>query len=337
MAKTKSKNEFKLTPFTGYDSDSISDSKLNSIISKNKDLITRDAQYGAALKTIKFTKNEGKLKFYASMPLHLTEARLDHANYFESMHVSGLAKAESNNNPMLWVHELSKTLNKITQRLGKDIYTSSKLSNNNDEVSLTGFDEAIGDDQNVYAGIDRSKSENEFWRPTVINKDGPKKEITISQIRKDLMTIRNKAGMQGLVAYVHPNIFNKILSLYDPQKPENFPHRQSYLLDLKSEGGDRASVLMHENVDVFMFQLSTDLTADATCFFIKDEFAPEDAIYYVNRTYTSLTSLDKTVLPFGIDTSVLAKTGDSDKAMMRTYLQLVVHRPNSCGVRYNIA
>jgi hypothetical protein len=29
-------------------------------------------------------------------------------------------------------------------------------------------------------------------------------------------------------------------------------------------------------------------------------------------------------------------TGDSDKAEMKTYLQLVVDRPNACGVRFNI-
>jgi hypothetical protein len=42
-------------------------------------------------------------------------------------------------------------------------------------------------------------------------------------------------------------------------------------------------------------------------------------------------------LPLGLQVEMLAKTADVDSAFMKSYIQLKVERPNSCGVRKNVA
>jgi hypothetical protein len=42
-------------------------------------------------------------------------------------------------------------------------------------------------------------------------------------------------------------------------------------------------------------------------------------------------------IPLLMTLEPLAKTGDSDKYSVKTYLELKVDRPNSCGVRKNVA
>ncbi len=89
------------------------------------------------------------------------------------------------------------------------------------------------------------------------------------------------------------------------------------------------------------------------CMFVKARKATANQIYYLNSNYVHFETLpDSTyppevysmvqatdgygAVPFDFHYEMLAKTGPSSKAEVLAQMQLVVTRPNACGVRKNV-
>jgi hypothetical protein len=89
--------------------------------------------------------------------------------------------------------------------------------------------------------------------------------------------------------------------------------------------------------------------------FVRDKDATANTIYNLNSEHVRVEYLPPDVpslepgnmdiaandgfgsMPLGFMYEPLAKTGDSKKAQVKTYIQLVVDRPNACGKRVNVS
>lgn len=197
-----------------------------------------------------------------------------------------------------------------------------------------GFDAAIGDDANTYATINRATAGNEFWKPTVVD-PGSLIAPTFSLMRSDRTKIFKACGEMPDLALVAPEVFDTIGGLYDSTR--------RYVKDIVTARGK-------VTLDAGFEALELD-----GMFFLKDKDATANRIYYVNSNYVEIQvqqpDLDALgdvtmnmaaddgygAFPLGIQCTKLAKDGDSDKYMCLSEYALVVRRPNTCGVRKNVA
>lgn len=270
-----------------------------------------------------------------------TSAILNWALYRANFHVSGLASATaaSSASPVgnieLWARNMQNASMKLASTLNGALYTGAGTG-----TLIAGFDVAIGDDSNTYATIARGSAA--YWKPNLFNAAGPAAALTFAQIRSDLQAIYVASGMRPDVAFVHPNVLAKIAALFDPQKQYLF----QVVRDVSTAAGK--------------FELEGGIGGIRFdgCTFVEDKDATDGKIYYVNTEYCHVEVLPMDLakvpglsdeimdvigndgfgpLPFGFRLEMLAKSGDSDKAMMKSYSQLVVERPNACGVRFNIS
>ena len=260
--------------------------------------------------------------------------------YRANFHVSGLAAAASatsatpQGNIELWGRNIVNAGTKLADLLGTDLYTGNAAN------KIVGLDEAIGSVSNTYATIDRAATA--IWRPYVVD-PGVATALSFTQIRTDLATIYTNSGTRPDIAMVHPNVLTQIGALFDPQK------QYMYRTDTIMTMGERGKVDFEGGVGAIHFD---------GCWFVEDRLATSGKIYYLNTEYcwieylpldlADIPGLDDEVLemyvddgygvtPLGARVEMLAKTGDSDKAQMKTYVQLWVGRPNACGVRKNVA
>lgn len=266
-------------------------------------------------------------------------ATIPWARYRGNIHVTGTALAVAANsrtplgNIRLWARNMLNAVEGVAKKLDTDFFTGAGGN------ALVGLDEAIGSTSNQYAGIDRSDSANAFWRPTV--SDSSSAALTFAQIRSDLAAIKVASGYRPDVALVSPATYNKIASLYDPQKQYVFQ-----VVDKVWLAGRQASLLEGG---------AGGISFDG-CVFVEDAFCPANTIYYLNSAFVkmefcpldmsnlggdevqSLGMVDglEESIPLGMSFEMLAKNGDSERAMMKLYPQLAVLRPNACGVRKNI-
>jgi hypothetical protein len=236
----------------------------------------------------------------------------------------------------------------VKDLVGRNLVTRSELvaskvnaqcfTGTGSSSQIAGFDEAIGKVDNTYAGINRVTSGNEYWRPYVAD-PGSSTPLSQALVRKDLAGIFKLCGQRPDVAFVGPDTFNTYASLFDANRR---------FVEEVTVGG-RGRVVLDGGFE--------GLRMDG-CLFIQDKDATEGTIYYVNSNYVELQYQpleEKTVdalramgielnagdgfgmTPLGLRAEKLAKTGDADKYMVLTELQLVVRRPNACGVRKNVA
>lgn len=254
--------------------------------------------------------------------------------YRANFHVSSLAMdaAAGASSPVgdraLWARNLVNASTKLADTIEGGIFTGAGTG-----TLICGFDAAIGSTSNTYAGIDRSDSANAYWRPFVSD-PGSATALTFAQIRSDLATAYGQSGEAPDLAYMGPQTFNKLASLFDPtRRIINF-------------NGPRGKVDLEWGYGA--------VEVDG-CVFVKAKDATEGKIYYVNSQYVDLEYLPAAqsallsemmpvaaddgfgAVPLGFTYEKLAKTGASEKAMVRSSLQLKVRRPNACGVRKNVA
>lgn len=268
-------------------------------------------------------------------------ALLNWAQYRSPFHVSGLAQATAvgsvspQGNLDLWVRNMQDASAVMASGINAVLYTGAGTG-----TTIAGLDVAIGDDGNTYAGIDRAAKS--YWRPSLFNEAGPAAALTFAQIRGDLQAIYLASGSRPDVAMVHPNVLAKLATLFDPQKQYVF----QTVRDVSTAGG---SFKLEGGIGGISFD---------GCVFVEDKDATDGKIYYLNTDHVRLEVLPMDLsrvpgmtdeilsvigndglgpLPLGFQLEMLAKTGDSDKAQMKSYLQLCVDRPNACGVRFNIA
>jgi hypothetical protein len=265
-------------------------------------------------------------------------ATLSWAMYRANFHVSGLAEATSasskspEGNLKLWARNMEDSMATLASLINGAVYTGAGTG-----TTLAGLDVAIGSAVNTYATLDRTIGANSYFIPNLFAPVAAT-ALTFDLIRTDLAAIYTACGMRPDVAFVHPNVFRKIAGLFDPLKQYQF------------------------QVITARGQVSLDGSAGAInfdgCMFIEDKDATDGKIYYVNTSHVRIEYLPMDLstipgmtdeimdlfvddgfgtTPLGVRMEILARTGDSDKATMKTYLQLVCDRPNSCGVRSNIS
>jgi len=266
------------------------------------------------------------------------------ARYRANIHTSfsALGRARNSRTPLgnvqLWARNIGDSMNELASKMNQGFYTGAGGN------AFVGLAEAIGDDANTYAGIDRSDAANAYWRPYVVDPGVPT-AITYDQIRKDLETIYINSGTRPDVALVHPATRRAISSLFDPLK--------QYVMrtDVIPTMGQRGVVTFEGGVGAVEFD---------GCWFIEDKDCPSGRIHYISTPRVRFEYLDMTEVlndilgdetaPVAIDDGFgdtpiplaanivgLAIVADAYRATCRTELQLGVERPNACGTRYHVA
>lgn len=265
-----------------------------------------------------------------------TAATLAFANYranFGATDKAMLIGANSNTpqgNIRLWAGEMKRASEKLASMVNIDLYDGTGASN-----SIVGLSVAI-DDANTYAGIDRTVVGNEYWQSYVIDPGAPT-ALTFDQVRLDQEEIGIACGETPDLALVHPSVFRKLGSLFDPLKKYDFSVR-----DVRLGAGD------------FSLQGGLGMIQFDGTYFISDKDCTENAIYYCNSRHMHMQVLAAANVP-GMDVDVmpiddgvsqmplsvmlkaLAPTGSAEKAFMFCHPQLVLERPNAFGKRLNIS
>ena len=254
-------------------------------------------------------------------------------------HITGLARATARTsqtprgNIALIARNISNSAAALASFVNGDIFTGSG------SAQITGFDEAIGDVGNIYATIDRSSAV--YWRPYLVD-PGSLTALSFGQIRTDLAAIKILSGERPDLGLVSPDVYNAISGLFDSNRQ-----------------------FMQRTDEITTARGKTNLVNDTSsppgiridgCTFVEDKDAAANTIYYVNTNHTHIELLmpsDEMAagiepgmmftandgfgpVPLAFEFQKLAKTGDADKYQILTKLDLVVKKPNSCGVRLNV-
>lgn len=247
--------------------------------------------------------------------------------------VTGLAQAAARKstsplgNLEPWADNMVDAAGALASRVNGQLYVGAGTGR-----KIAGLDVAIGDLANTYATIDRTT--NADWRPTVVDPGSPT-ALTLALLRDDIRKIYEKSGFRPDLAMVSPTVFNIIGALFDPNR--------NYMQDTVNTKRGRIQL------DAGFEGIRVDGTT-----FIQDKDCPNGKIYYINTNYTRVEYLLDAppvaidgqermptndgfgITPLGMTVERLGKKGDSDAAQCKTYIQLVVDRPNACGVRKNV-
>ncbi len=152
-------------------------------------------------------------------------------------------------------------------------------------------------------------------------------------MRDDVRKIYEACGENPDIALCNPSVFNKVGNLFDATRRQ---------IDTVTTA--RGTI----RLDFGWTALELD-----GMIFIKDKDATTKTMYYVNTNHVELQYLPSANMhmtpqmeveaddgfgsvPLGMDYEMLAKLGASERAQVRTTVQMVVDRPNSCGVRLHV-
>jgi len=254
--------------------------------------------------------------------------------YRSNFHVSKLAMdaAATSNTPAgnraLWARNLANACSALAAKIETEIFSGPGTG-----TTICGLDSAIGSASNTYGGIDRSQAGNAYWRPIVTNAAGAAPSLAV--IRDDIRKIYESCGENPDVALCSPTVFNEIVGLFDAtRRTVQFNSaRGSVTLDAGYAGVE---------VDGTIFVKSKDATAGSIYYLNSSAVHVEYLPSAHERMLMSLGMLNVSAddgfgpVPMGFDYEMLAKTGPSEKAEVLGQMQLVVTRPNACGVRTNV-
>lgn len=224
--------------------------------------------------------------------------------------------------------ELNNKSRALALKLGTDFYSGSGSN------ALIGLDSAL-DDDNTYAGIDRTSGTNAKYRAKVID-PGSSTAITKALIRQDLAQIYDNGGSTPSLAICHTDVYLKIASLFDA----NVQHT----ISTDAEG----RIVMKGGIDVIMF---------GGCMFMPDRLATNNKIYYLTPESFQFEVLPKVSaselgdadqgsmnlemtggqLPLGMYLESLARTGAAQKFSAYITAQMLCVNPIENGVRLNVS
>jgi hypothetical protein len=247
-------------------------------------------------------------------PFHVTKLAMDAAG----------SSSSPAGNRRLWAQNLIDASATLADLLEDEAFNGLGTG-----TLMTGLDAAIGDTANTYATIDRTTSS--YWRPTVVD-PGSLTQVTFAQIRSDLGVIGDACGESPDLAVCSTAVFNQIAGLFDSNRR------------WESVNTSRGNIMLNNGYEGVMVD---------NCMFVKARRATANQIYYLNSNYVHFETLpDGTYppevyqmvqatdgygsVPLDFHYEMLAKTGPSSKAEVLAQMQLVVERPNSCGVRKNV-
>jgi len=257
------------------------------------------------------------------------------AMYRSTFRITGLAGAvaASGSTPMgnrrLWARNMVNSTAKLASTINAGIHTGAGTG-----TLIQGMGNAIGDTTNTYYTVDRSQAANAYFRPYVADPGVPTAP-TLKLIKDDLGSIYDGSGEVPDIGLVPTAVFTKLESLFEPNV--------RYVKDLVTARGAMTLESGYEGINI------------NGCNFFRDKDAAAGTIEYINTNYVEIEYLPPDIpgleeimaavpatdgygaLPLGFVYEMLAKTGDSTKAMVKSYLQLKVNRPNACGMRKNVS
>lgn len=263
-------------------------------------------------------------------------ATLNWGLYRSNLHVSNLSMdaAASASTPegdrALWGRNVVNGSAALGSLLNQSLYSGAGTG-----TTWAGLDQAIGSTSNTYATIDRSQGGNAYFRPTVVD-PGVLTKPTFASIRDDVRLIYNASGENPDIALCSAGVFNAVGNLFD-----NTRRQVDNIMTARGK------------IDLsFGFQA---IEFDGM-YFVKDKDATENTIYYCNSNHIRIEVLPPAeyramgldnweevegddgfgVIPLMMKYEKLAKLGASERAEVTSTAQLVVDRPNSCGVRKNV-
>lgn len=265
-------------------------------------------------------------------------ATLSWAMYRSNFRVTDLARAASRTSmtPLsilnLWGRNMVNAATSLASKINVESFTGPGTG-----TRIAGLDVAL-DDANTYMGINRSTPGNEGFQASVIDPGAPA-AVSLSDIRGDInSTIYTACGEQPDLAFCAPAVFNTLGDLFTELRRYNDPVREINTA--------KGKIVLDASIGALDFE---------GCVFIKDKDAAAGTIYYLNSNYCRyeyLPQQDETEVmsqgtdvdledgfgpvPLGARFKKLATTGASEKASMQVFLNLVVEKPNACGVRKNV-
>lgn len=238
-----------------------------------------------------------------------------------------------------WAEKMLEKTEVLTAKLNRDFFWGDGSTK-----SLFGLDKAIASDTNTYGNLDRTIGGNAFWVPNVFD-PGVATAITLAQIRKDLNAIYVRSGQFPNLAFVSPDVFATIASIFDDKR--------QYVFDtVNMNVAGRGRVTLDGGAEVIRFNGCT-FVQDKDAAFAVNETAGR--IWYCNSSLMELQYLELVdaatqralnVQPandgngqfslFGIAPKMLPDTGHAQKALLMVKPQLKIARPNAFGVRKNV-
>lgn len=262
-------------------------------------------------------------------------AILEWGSYRSNFHVSGLAMAAAASmapaspvgNQDLWGRNMANAGAKLASTINAAIHAGAGTTG-----TIAGFGVALGSASNTYAGIDRSSAT--YWRP-IISDPGSLTIPTLTSIRKHQGLIYTACGEYPDVAFCPVDVFDTIGSLFDGNR--------QYVQTVNTARGQINLEAGYEGISFngTVFLRDKDAVANKIVFVnsrhVRIEYLPP-AIPGLSEVMSKVYTPDDGfgVVPLGMTYEKLAKSGDSDKAQVKTYVQLVVDRPNSCGMMLNV-
>lgn len=251
--------------------------------------------------------------------------------YRANVHVSDLAMDASagaqspTGNRRLWARNIVNGSAKLASQINAACYNGAGTG-----TTIGGLDIAIGSTSNTYAGIDRSQGGNSYFRPYVVD-PGVLTNITQAQVRTDIAAIYTACGENPDLAVCSPAIFNSLGGTFDATRRQ---------IDTVTTA--RGPIRLDFGW--------TALEIDGTIF-VKDKDATAAQVYYINTNHVHIEYLPPSSpeqqavqvmaddgfgeVPLGFRYKKLATLGASERAQISSSLQLVVDRPNACGIRKN--
>ena len=318
------------------------------------DIVRQINRRSALLRMLPFVKGEGKnCAFATEADGMIAENYADGADatnfgsdaqasavlswglYRSAFRVTGLALASSatsrtpEGNVALWARNMVNASGKLATTVNAGLFTGAGTG-----TLIAGLDVAVGQTTNTYAGIDRTVGANAYFKPTVVD-PGSLTAPTFALVRDDLRLIYEACGENPDLGVCSPAVFNKLGGLFDNTRRQ--------IQDVQTSRGV-------VKLDAGFGALEIDGT-----FFVKDKDCQANRIIYLNTNHVRVEYLpaanpsqDMGVMvvgtsdgfgstPLGMTVEPIAKLGDSSRAQCKTYIQLVVDRPNTCGTRLNVA
>jgi hypothetical protein len=278
-------------------------------------------------------------------------------------------------NIQLWAEQYVSATEVLAKMLGADIFTGAGIGSNaltgldsaigSQSNTYAGI---VRSGNPPLSGGVPSTSGNDFWSPYLYDAstnpgagadtDGTAKQsLTQSAIRYDQAQIALACGEKPDLAIVGLNTFNWLRSLFDPQMfymMSTEPTTNRVVGVPVNSGPTAGGGITTIQLDAGVGRVHFDGT-----YFVADPWCPAGTIYYINTKYWKMEALEGVAsldmfptddeamatsslfdgyneIPFSLVLQLLAITGDSFKAMLKTYPQIAITRPNAFGKRINI-
>lgn len=259
-------------------------------------------------------------------------ANLQWGLYRSNFRVTNLAAsaAQSSRTPAGLMNLMARSLVNSARKLATTINAAGYAGAGTGTL-IAGLNVGIND-SNTYGGIVRGSTPK--FRAKKFD-PGSLTEPTIALIRSDIGAIYDECGEKVDLGFAPTSVWNKLAALFQEQRRYN----QDIFL------GSRR-VTLDNSVDAIVID---------GVLFLKDKDATANGIYYINSNYvyweylppaqfsalpeqSTTMQLEDTQGSLGLQVAVypLARTGAARKVTCEAQLQLVVEKPNSCGVRLNV-